>query len=200
VSPAGSRRTGAPALGRVLPVLVAVAVGLAACSSGGSTTTTTTELTTTTTVVLPPPRPAVFRAGHVAVRISFPGSPSEQPDPASLVGIFPSGTSVTAWNVGNVGALEVNSFELAITLLPAGVPGAQVDAVMARYFGKPDTTLFGHPALREISTIPNDGTTDYSGIVAVRIGGIAVVAVAYGTTRTEITAFLDSLQLISPKP
>ncbi|MGD0084356.1 MAG: hypothetical protein ABSD78_14345 [Acidimicrobiales bacterium] len=200
MSPTDESGRGRSTLGPRLVVVVAVGISVSGCSSGAVTTTTSTTTTTTTTTVLAPARPAVFRAGRVAVRISFPGSPTEQADPPSLVGIFPSGTSVTAWSVGNVGALELNSFELAIALLPASASGAEIDALMAKYFGQPNTALYGQPALHEISAIPVSGTTHYSGITAFRIGGVAVIAVGYGANRGVAAAFLASLQLISPEP
>jgi len=169
--------------------LVACVGSLAGCSGGhGSKTTTSTGA----------PKPGVYRVGTTAVRIAFPGSPKLQSDPAPLVAVLPKHATVTTWNVGDVGALKVHSYELVIATFPAGSTTTAIDDFLSRYAGTPNSTMFGSPALHEISTIPFATGTRYSGITAFNVGRVLVEAVGFDSVRADVVGFLGSLQLVSP--
>jgi hypothetical protein len=172
-----------------LLTLLACIAGLAGCSSGHSSKSTTTTGA---------PRFGVYRFGTTAVRIAFPGSPKVQADPPPLAAILPKHARVTTWNVGDVGALEVHSYELVIAAFPAGSTTTTIDDFLSKYAGKPDSTMFGTPALHEVSTIPFSSGTRYSGITAFNVGRVLVEAVGFDSVRADVVGFLGSLQLVSP--
>lgn len=168
--------------------MLTCAAGLAGCSSHGSKTTTSTGAR----------RSEVYRVGTTAIRIAFPGSADIERDPPALEALLPKHAIVTTWSVGDVGALKVHSYELVIATFPSGSPANAIDEFLSRYAGKPNSTMFGAPALREISTIPFSTGTRYSGITAFSAGRVLVEAVGFDSVRADVVAFLASLQLVSP--
>jgi len=172
----------------VLVASTLCAAGLSGCGrSHASPTTTGTSA----------PRAAVYRVGTTAVRIAFPGVPRIGRDPASLVPVMPAHTSVTVWNIGDVGALQDNSYELVLASFPAGSTTTTIDDFLATYAKAPNAKMFGVPALREVNTIPFATGTRYSGITAFNVGLVLVMAVAFDSVRADVVRFLDSLQLQS---
>jgi hypothetical protein len=111
---------------------------------------------------------------------------------------MPKHTSVSAWVIGDVGALENASYELVMATFPPGATTATIDAFLARYATAPNSRMFGTPALREISTIPFSGGTRYSGITAFNVGRVLVEAVGFDSVKADVVRFLGSLQVISP--
>ena len=175
---------------------------VAGCSHSSATATTSPIIMATTTTTTPTgtvvPRPAVYRTGDVAVRAAFPGTPVVETDPPTLMALLPARTSVTSWSVGDVGALQVHSYELVMATFPPGSPAVAIDTFLAGYAGKPNSRFEGRPALRELSTIPFSSGNRYSGIVAFSLGRVLVIAVAYDDVRASVERWLDSLQLVSP--
>jgi hypothetical protein len=143
--------------------------------------------------------------GAVAVRISFPGTPVMQVNPPTLTALLPAGTKATSWSVGDLGALQVHSYELVMATFPPGSTVADLDRFLAHYDGTPNTTLYGRPALRKLSTIPSSGPSsspssngnDFSGITAFSVGRVLVIAVGYDDVQANVKIWLDSLKLVS---
>jgi hypothetical protein len=170
---------------------ITCAAGLAGCTSHHASATTTT-----TTI---PARAAVYRIGSTAVSIAFPGSPGIERDPPALAAILPAHTSVTTWDIGDVGALRDHSYELVMATFPPGSATTSIDRFLAGYASAPNTTMFGSPALHEVSTIPFSTGTRYSGITAFNIGRVLVMAVDFDSVKADVVRFLSSLQLVSPR-
>jgi hypothetical protein len=164
-------------------------------SLGGCGTSHHTSETTSSTGA---PRAGEYRFAGAAVRIAFPGSPGMEKDPAPLVAVMPKHTSVTAWVIGDVGALENYSYELVMAKFPTGSTTATIDTFLSSYAKAPNTTMFGTPALHEINTIPFSTGTRYSGITAFNVGQVLVMAVGLDSVRAEVVEFLESLQVVSP--
>jgi hypothetical protein len=135
--------------------------------------------------------------GAVAVRISFPGTPVMQVNPPTLTALLPAGTKATSWSVGDLGALQVHSYELVMATFPPGSTVADLDRFLAHYDGTPNTTLYGRPALRKLSTIPSSNGNDFSGITAFSAGRVLVIAVGYDDVQANVKIWLDSLKLVS---
>jgi hypothetical protein len=135
--------------------------------------------------------------GAVAVRISFPGIPVMQVNPPTLTALLPAGTKATSWSVGDLGALQVHSYELVMATFPPGSTVADLDRFLAHYDGTPNTTLYGRPALRKLSTIPSSNGNDFSGITAFSVGRVLVIAVGYDDVQANVKIWLDSLELVS---
>ena len=194
--------------GRLAAGLISIScLAVGGCSRAGSTTTTnpiiittTTTTTTTTPTSTLAPRAAVYRAGNVAVRVAFSGTPAVQADPPTLMALLPAHARVTSWSVGDVGALQVHSYELVMAMFPPGTTTGTIDAFLAGYAGKPNTVLYGRPGLQELSTIPFSSGDRYSGIMAFSVGRVLVMAVGYDDVRSNVRSWLDSLRLVSPTP
>jgi hypothetical protein len=170
-------------------LVIACVAALSGCSSPHSTGTTTSTGV---------PRGAIYRIGTTAVRLAFAGSPTIERNPAQLVNVLPKGTSVTTWTIGNVGALNDNSYELVVATFPPGSTTATIDAFLTTYSSAPNSTMFGNPALHELSTIPFSTGTQYSGITAFSVGRVLVMAVAFDSVKADVVRFLASLHLVSP--
>jgi hypothetical protein len=187
------RRSGAGVTGRsgaglaALLALVAGAAGLAGCSTNHSQSTSSTNA----------PRGAVYRVGTTAVRIAFPGSPSVEDDPPPLVTLMPKHTVVTTWDIGDVGGFVDHSFELVMATFPPGSTTTTIDDFLSGYAEAPNSTMFGHPALHELSTIPFSAGTRYSGITAFNLGRVLVMAVGFDSVKAAVVGFLGSLQPVS---
>jgi len=138
----------------------------------------------------------VYSAGGASVRLAFPAQPTKITNPASFQPIFPKHTVVIAWALGNMSALKVHSYELAIVEFAPGTPKSFITKEMTTYGGAASTTKYGSEALDEINFIPPDR---YSGIVSFPIGRDLVIAVGYDAARAEVANFLSSLALLSPK-
>lgn len=182
------RRTGS---GVTAALLAVSCLSLAGCSSHSRPTSTTAATTTL------PATPAVYRAGKLAVTAAFSGHPLAQTSPTTLALLLPPHSKVTAWNVGDVGALVVHSYELVLATFPPGSTLATIDTFLRSYAGQPNTTLYGRPALRKLTTIPLSTGTRYSGITAFSVGRALVIAVGYDDVQAEVAAFLASVRLVS---
>ena len=178
-----------PGPGRAaLLAVIAGAVGLAGCSSNHSQTTSGTSA----------PRSAVYRVGTAAVRIAFPGSPTIEDNPPPLITLMPKHTSVTAWDIGDVGAFVDHSFELVMARFPPGSTTPTIDHFLSGYAEAPNSTMFGGPSLHELSTIPFSTGTRYSGITAFNVGRVLVMAVGFDSVQAAVVGFLGSLRRVSP--
>jgi hypothetical protein len=169
------------------------AVACAGCLTGCSSSHHTSPATTTSS-----PRAGVYRVDGTAVGIAFPGSPGIERDPPPLTAILPKDTSVTAWNIGDVGSLKNDSYELVMATFPPGSTTTTIDNFLSGYASAPNSTMFGAPTLHELSAIPFSTGTRYSGITAFNVGRVLVMAVAFDSVRTDVARFLGSLQLVSP--
>jgi hypothetical protein len=187
------------AAGLSIAVLAMSSVALACCT-GQSTTTTVISVPTTTTASTPSTvaaRPSVYRMGAIAVSAAFSGTPAVQTDPPTLAALLPPHSMVTAWSVGDLGALVVHSYELVLATFPPGSTTTTIDRFLTGYAGRPNTTVYGEPGVRKLSTIPLSSGTRYSGIVAFSVGRVLVMAVGYDDVQSEVTAWLHSVHLVS---
>jgi hypothetical protein len=182
------RPHGFGAAGGAALVALALAGTLAACSSHPSTTTTTTS----------PSRTATYQLGGVTVRAAFPGTPLKTSDPLTLAALMPPRTSVTTWSIGDVGRLQVHSYELVLARFPATATTATIDKFLTGYAGAPNLTLYGNPALHKVSTIPLSGGVRYSGITAFTSGRVLVMAVGFDAAKASVADWLASVVLVSP--
>ncbi|MGA2209592.1 MAG: hypothetical protein ABSH30_08155 [Acidimicrobiales bacterium] len=176
--------------GAALSVVAGMAFGctLAGCSGHPVATTTTTV----------PSRSATYSFGGVTVRAAFPGTPLKTSDPLTLAALMPPHTSVTTWTIGDVGRLQVHSYELVMARFPVTATTASIDRFLTGYAGTPNLTRYGNPALQKFSTIPLSGGTRYSGITAFTSGRVLVMAVGFDATKASVTDWLASVVLVSP--
>jgi hypothetical protein len=175
--------------GLALGLVATACLALAGCSSHPK------AVATTTTVA---PRSGDYRVGNTTVRAAFPGTPTVQTNPVSLTAVFPAGTKLSAWSIGNVGALKVHSYELVLATFPEGSTTSTIDTFLSGYAGKPNTTRYGKPAVHTVSAIPLSTGTRYSGIAAFSVGRLLVIAVGYDDAPAPVARWLGSVQLVSP--
>jgi hypothetical protein len=167
---------------------LAFAGTLTGCGSHPATTTTTTV----------PSRSATYSFGGVTVRAAFPGTPQKTSDPLTLAALMPSHTSVTTWSIGDVGRLQVHSYELVMARFPVTATTATIDKFLSGYAGAPNLTLYGNPALHKVSTIPLSSGVRYSGITAFTSGRVLVMAVGFDAAKASVGKWLASVVLVSP--
>ena len=180
-------------------VLAMCSVTLACCSGHTTPSTvistpTTTAAGTSSTVAA---HASVYRMGTVAVSAAFSGTPVAESEPPTLAALLPPHSTVTAWSVGNLGAFVVHSYELVLATFPPGSTTTTIDRFLTGYAGRPNTTLYGNPGVRKLSTIPFASGDRYSGIVAFSVGRVLVMAVGYDDVQSEVSAWIASVHLVS---
>jgi hypothetical protein len=149
----------------------------------------------------PPVRPLgslkPYSAFGATVEMAFPGTPTPFPNPFAFRGLFPGHTAATSWSIGDLGNYKVNSYELVMMQFPSSYSVDQIDTEVAGYGGPLRTTLFGHPAIKNVSPTHNGR---YAGVLAFTTGHVLVIAGGYDIIEAPITRFIDSIKLAHPAP
>ncbi len=184
-------------VGALAALLAASCLTVTSCGSRSAAPATKTSAPTSTSGGVAPTT-GVYRAGNVEVRAAFPGTPVKSSSPGTLAALLPADTRVTSWRVGALALLRPPAYELVVADFPPGSNATTIDDFLARYAGKPNTTVAGDPGLYRLSAIPQASGTDYSGIKAISVGRVLVMAVGLDTARAPVVGWLNSLQLTRP--
>jgi hypothetical protein len=144
----------------------------------------------------PSSRPAAslrsYSAYGVTVEAEFPGSPALVHDPPAFQGLFRGHSAATAWSIGDLGLLHLDSYEIVMVSFPAGTGASKIESELESYGGSVNTTVSGRPAIKDVSPTRNGR---FAGDLAFSSGDVLVIFGAYDDVEAPVKRFIDSGKL-----
>jgi hypothetical protein len=133
-----------------------------------------------------------YNAFGVTVDADFPGTPLSVPNPPAFRGLFAGHSSATSWSIGNLGLLQLDSYELVMVSFPAGTAASKIASELKSYGGPPNATVSGQPAIKDVSPT-NNGR--FAGDLAFSSGDVLIILGGYDDVEAPVKQFIDSAML-----